>query len=346
MPKRRKLDELDRRVGEVPPDEEGSPEVGTLIFENPEQAKGYTSVSNFILFDARLTPAARAAYSILLAYAWQEDHSFPGQARLARDLGVSDRMVRHYLAELVDQDYIKVVRRGLGKTNIYIITDVSRIIRIAESKLKKESCDNHDNNSHPDRKPISDQERKPISTPKRKPVSYNEDSVKEDVLIKDTELTNSKDIPSDPPGENAQNPNPALRAGAHASANAEGKREGPWSDDIAKILEDLTKYELHDLDDPINIYRNPKRGMKLWRKSELEEKDFIELLYEAKKITLGQSGNIRKTANNSRSVKNRAPYFFGVLENLLAEKKREKLEEMRREVLARTQGGMVKGMSS
>ena len=58
---------------------------------------------------------------MLLSYAWQNDYCFPGQARLAADMGVTDRSVRTYLKELEESAFLEINRRGLGKTNLYII---------------------------------------------------------------------------------------------------------------------------------------------------------------------------------------------------------------------------------
>ena len=56
---------------------------------------------------------------MLLKYAWQNDYCFPGQERLAKDMGVTDRSVRTYLQELQAQRFITIKQRGLGKPNLY-----------------------------------------------------------------------------------------------------------------------------------------------------------------------------------------------------------------------------------
>src|SRR5215208_2099219 len=57
-------------------------------------AKGYTQVPNHVLVSDRLSPGAKLTYAMLLKYAWQNDSCFPGQERLAKDMGVTDRSVR------------------------------------------------------------------------------------------------------------------------------------------------------------------------------------------------------------------------------------------------------------
>ncbi|TYL75343.1 helix-turn-helix domain-containing protein [Bradyrhizobium cytisi] len=57
--------------------------------------------------------------AILLSCAWQNDYCFPGQRRLAEDLGLEERSVRRNLKALEANGLLTIQRRGLGKTNIY-----------------------------------------------------------------------------------------------------------------------------------------------------------------------------------------------------------------------------------
>src|SRR2546421_12121363 len=76
-------------------------------------AKGFTQVPNHVLVSNRLSPGAKLTYAMLLKYAWQNDRCFPGQQRLANDMGVTDRSVRTYLQELEAQKFVAIKRRGL-----------------------------------------------------------------------------------------------------------------------------------------------------------------------------------------------------------------------------------------
>lgn len=82
-------------------------------------AKGFTMVPNHILISNQLSPGAKLTYAMLLKYAWQNDFCFPGQQRLAKDMGVTDRSVRTYLHELEAQKFVDIKQRGLGKPNLY-----------------------------------------------------------------------------------------------------------------------------------------------------------------------------------------------------------------------------------
>ena|SRR5271165_532900 len=82
-------------------------------------AKGFTQVPNHVLVSGKLSPGAKLTYAMLLKYAWQNDFCFPGQERLAKDMGVTDRSVRTYLQELEAQKFVNIKQRGLGKPNLY-----------------------------------------------------------------------------------------------------------------------------------------------------------------------------------------------------------------------------------
>jgi DNA-binding MarR family transcriptional regulator len=82
-------------------------------------AQGFTQVPNFLLKSKKLSAGDKMAFAMLLSYAWQNDYCFPGQARLAEDMGLDERTVRRHLKSLEANELLKIERRGLGKTNIY-----------------------------------------------------------------------------------------------------------------------------------------------------------------------------------------------------------------------------------
>ena len=99
-------------------------ERNTIIIENSALRQGFTQIPNYVLKDKRLSFGARITYGILLSYAWQEGSCFPGQYKIAADLGAVRKTVNLFLQELRKAGYIDWKRRGLGKTNIYYILDV------------------------------------------------------------------------------------------------------------------------------------------------------------------------------------------------------------------------------
>src|SRR5712692_2979610 len=80
---------------------------------------GFTQVPNFLLKSNKLSAGDKMTFAMLLSYAWQNDYCFPGQARLAQDLGLTDRSVRTHLKSLEANGLLSIQRRGQGKTNIY-----------------------------------------------------------------------------------------------------------------------------------------------------------------------------------------------------------------------------------
>ena len=95
----------------------------TIILKgfDPVTAHGFTQVPNVILENDALSLGAKMCYALLLRYAWQEGSCFPGQDNLAAALGLSRRSVVTFLQELEKSGYVEKVRRGLGRTNVYIL---------------------------------------------------------------------------------------------------------------------------------------------------------------------------------------------------------------------------------
>ena len=81
--------------------------------------KGFTQVPNHVLVSDRLSPGAKLTYAMLLKYAWQNDCCFPGQERLAGDMGVTRQSTNAYVQELQREKFINIKRRGQGKPNLY-----------------------------------------------------------------------------------------------------------------------------------------------------------------------------------------------------------------------------------
>ena len=83
--------------------------------------RGWTGVPNFILESKHISVGAKLTYSMLLKYAREEDECFPGQERLAQDMGCGLRSVVRYISELEVVELISIKRRGQGRPNLYTI---------------------------------------------------------------------------------------------------------------------------------------------------------------------------------------------------------------------------------
>lgn len=88
---------------------------------DPVAQGGFTQVPNFILKKPDLSVGAKVAYAMFLSYAWHNDSCFPGQERLADDMGMSRSRVTEFVGELERSGLVTIHRRGQGKTNLYTI---------------------------------------------------------------------------------------------------------------------------------------------------------------------------------------------------------------------------------
>jgi hypothetical protein len=95
----------------------------TIKFDGADavSAQGFTQVPNFILKNPNISLGAKVTYAMLISYGWHNDFCFPGQDRLAADMGMSRSRTTEFVSELEKANLITIQRRGQGKTNIYTI---------------------------------------------------------------------------------------------------------------------------------------------------------------------------------------------------------------------------------
>lgn len=91
---------------------------------DPIAREGFTQLPNFILRNPDLSIGAKTTYALFLSYAWNNNLCFPGQDRLAKDIGMSIGSVNAFIKELEACGLIEITRRGQGKTNLYTINFV------------------------------------------------------------------------------------------------------------------------------------------------------------------------------------------------------------------------------
>ena len=113
------LDKIERNIEFIRPD---------IVTQH-----GFTQVPNFLFINSGLSMGAIVVYSKFLSYAWHNNFCFPGQQRLADDLGISIGSVNAYTKELETAKLIEIVRRGQGKTNLYRI---GFVVQKKKSKVK------------------------------------------------------------------------------------------------------------------------------------------------------------------------------------------------------------------
>jgi hypothetical protein len=93
----------------------------TVRFADENAQRGFTQIPNGILFDPDLSPSAVRLWAALASFAWRDESVWPGQERLAEMIGLSDRTVRTLCAELRSAGLLESKRRGLGRTNVYVL---------------------------------------------------------------------------------------------------------------------------------------------------------------------------------------------------------------------------------
>ena len=96
-----------------------------IIVEDETLREGFTQIPNAILRRSDVSPGAKLTYMVLLSYAWQRNSCFPGQDRLAEDMGVGRRSIVTYLQQLQQAGLLRIKRRGLGQTNVYTLPRVT-----------------------------------------------------------------------------------------------------------------------------------------------------------------------------------------------------------------------------
>ena len=96
-------------------------ELAAVIVPPDGLPQGFVQLPRAVLFHPDLTDGAKVLYSALLSYAWDAGQCWPGQARLAEDLGVGERTVQRRIDELQQHGLLAVKRRGQGKTNLYLL---------------------------------------------------------------------------------------------------------------------------------------------------------------------------------------------------------------------------------
>ena len=111
------MDHIGQRLNEI----EQNMKLNTA---DPIARYGFTQLPNFILRNPEISVGAKTVYALLLSYAWHNNLCFPGQDRLAEDMGLTRPRVTQLLSELQSFDLIEIERRGQGKTNFYTVNFV------------------------------------------------------------------------------------------------------------------------------------------------------------------------------------------------------------------------------
>jgi hypothetical protein len=104
---------------------------------DPVSAHGFTQVPNCLLQAQNLSLNAKVVYSQLLHYAWTNNYCYPGQERMAGDIGSNKSTVNRAILELQKTGWLDIERRGQGKTNIYTLKYVVDNAQIVDKSVQK-----------------------------------------------------------------------------------------------------------------------------------------------------------------------------------------------------------------
>lgn len=144
---------------------------------------GFTALPNAVLKARNISRDAKILYAFLLHYAWQDQQCFPGYDTLCTDLDASENMVRKYMRELEAARLIRQQRRGLGKTNIYIITEVRTSKSEVPEQRKGEGTERRQSAGAKPRK-TEDYKDAPTKTHYKKGVPTNQKSYDDDAYTR------------------------------------------------------------------------------------------------------------------------------------------------------------------
>ncbi len=283
-----------------------NPEPGTLVIEDRSLAYGFIQLPKQILWASNLSRDAKILYAVLLGYAWEQDSCFPGYARLCGDMGASENMVRKYMRELEAVGLLSQRRRGLGKTNIYLLHDLrTSKIEVQEPHKSKTSK-------------IEVQEPQKVRGNNKQREQETENNISN---IRMAYPSINRGDEERPPREG-----PAFRP---PSAGFEGmdtllqRRRGRPSAaerEARQVIEDYIRDFAREFNDQALLKSSVTRAINLMQDAGVTVEAFIGALYEARSITKERTAAIRTVAANGKggmSPKNKMGYYFAVVEDLL-----------------------------
>lgn len=273
-----------------------------VIVEDEALRDGFTQIPNPILRNPAVSPGAKVVYGLLLSYAWQDDSCYPGQERLAEDMGVTERSVITYLKHLVEASLITIKRRGLGQTNIYILHRV-RSENFSLQEVKEDLAPRSEN--------FSSQEVKKSAPPEVKNFHPTNTQTKKTQEKKTFEA--SKASPAnffvDNSGNNPPNTNSPTIVNREDNGAVPGCYTRKRADlpahvmvPLTRLMEDLSR----DLNDGDHLRSNISRAANLYAEYATDVDSFFVTAYEA-----------RTFARHQVNARSRMALFFAALERHL-----------------------------
>ncbi|WP_138430915.1 helix-turn-helix domain-containing protein [Fodinibius saliphilus] len=149
-------------------------------------------VPNFLMRRREISQGAKLCYGRLSQYAGENGKAFPKQETLSKELGVSSRMIRKYLNELIDANLIEVQQKGKRRPNSY------RFLRHSWMDQDDKYAQSVRNNSstHPGTKVPPTQDYSSTTDRNNSSVPYKENHKEENHRSNEREKYTREDFPS------------------------------------------------------------------------------------------------------------------------------------------------------
>jgi len=295
--------------------ERDSPEPNTLQIENEALRHGFTLIPNAVLRAPNLSRDAKLLYGILLSYAWQKGSCFPGYETLMQDLRCAREALAKYIKELRTSGLVEVRRRGQGKTSVYIIKDVSGIHDTASGQ----KFENRTSRSSKIEAPVVRKSKGEEDPGKKTQTEENSGRYHSNgkATVRDGLMQSEPDQKHQRKGGGVTRIGDALAdAPTRLSRARAGKQELPAH--VPPTIAYYVRAWSHELHDSEHVKSNITQAFRLMQQAGMSETVFMQKMTEARAITK-ERGNIKKPADEY-GTKNKVPYWFAVLRDLLGMK--------------------------
>lgn len=187
--------------------------------------------------DTRVSANAFRLFCAIATYANADKKAWPGQSRLAADLGVTERAIRAWLEELTESGWLTITRRGRQKTNVYTLHALPDRKPSAEGERNGDSA--HSQGDRHGRAGQAQGERSSDSGHARGGHSErNGHAGQAEVTGSPIPVTTGTGVPANDIQQNQNQKLPNDNAAATArSPSAEGRRAAGNSDNLTTILQ-------------------------------------------------------------------------------------------------------------
>lgn len=289
---------------------------------------------NAVLRDPDLSIGAKLTFAALLSYAWEQGRCFPGQERLAHDLGVTPRTVINYLKELQSKGLVLAERRGGQRTNRYFVRELtdshfaSDVKKVTGHEVKnlhtKKTQREQDTDMGFDSKVRPNQIKDSSGFAKSVHGTWERDGKRGGTEAQRSAECEDGTRNVDAESEERDGVDAKLSieaTGGVAARDASNDRiASPVELDDYRRLNGIVMDVAAELNDEAIPTTSMARARNLHRRSGMSMHDFLEAIAVSRRVTRQHAGGIRKRharKGDGRERPNCMPYFFAVLEDVM-----------------------------